>query len=167
MKHRLLYACLTTTLLVLAACTPAPEPAPEPVDTTEADIAAIRANLDPILAAWNAGDSATGSSFFTEDAVQMPPDGPNSEGRQAIQQAEQDFHDQYTAHQAATMDDVGVDGDLAFALGTWSVSQTPTAGGEEQQRNGKWLTILKRQPDGSWKTFRHMWNEPVEDEDSD
>ncbi len=167
MKPRLLSACLTTTLLFLAACTPAPEPAPEPEDTTEANLAALAATGDQFLAAWNASDTAAFGSLFAEDAVQMPPDGPNIEGRQAIQEGFQAFHDEFAAQQTATTDETSVTGDLAFVRGTYQYVQTPTAGGEEVEVRGKWFLVSQRQADGSWRIARHMWNRPVENDDSD
>ena len=35
---------------------------------------------------------------------------------------------------------------------------TPKAGGEPTEDSGKWLGILKRQPNGSWKVHRDIWN---------
>jgi uncharacterized protein (TIGR02246 family) len=142
--------------VALAACTQTPAPPP---DTTEADAAAIRAQTDQFLAGFNAGDAAALGGLYAEDAIQMPPDGPANEGREAIVQSLTDFFGEFTATQTATVDEVGVHGDLAFSRGTWNVRQTPKAGGAEQVRNGKWLVLNKRQADGSWKVWRWMWNE--------
>jgi ketosteroid isomerase-like protein len=113
--------------VALAACMQTPAPPP---DTTEADAAAIRAQTDQFLAGFNAGDAAALGGLYAEDAIQMPPDGPANEGREAIVQSL-----------------------------TWNVRQTPKAGGAEQVRNGKWLVLNQRQADGSWKVWRWMWNE--------
>jgi len=56
-------------------------------------------------------------------------------------------------------DEVTVLGDLAVTRGTWSVTETPKAGGETVERHGKWFTVQRRQADGSWKTWRWMWNQ--------
>ena len=53
---------------------------------------------------------------------------------------------------------------MAFLRGTWNLSQTPKAGGEEEQSNGKWLAVQQRQPDGSWKIARTTWNLAPQDE---
>jgi len=37
--------------------------------------------------------------------------------------------------------------------------QTPKAGGDEVERNGKWLIIHQRQADGQWMGIRHIWNQ--------
>jgi ketosteroid isomerase-like protein len=142
--------------LVLAACS---QPAPEPVDTSEADAAAIRAHTDQFLALWNAADVAGLGAMYDDDAIRMQPDGPNAEGREAILQAFTEYFDEFDAQQTAVVDEVGVFGGVGFGRGTWSVRQTPKAGGDEQERNGKWFVMHRRQADGSWKTWRWMWNE--------
>jgi uncharacterized protein (TIGR02246 family) len=141
--------------VALAACAQTQVP---PADTTEADTA-IRALIDEFLAGFNAGDAAAVGGLYAEDAIQMAPDGPAGEGREAIVQSLTDFLSQFSATQTATVDEVGVYGDLAFSRGTWNVRQTPKAGGAEQVRNGKWLLLHKRLADGSWPVWRWMWNE--------
>ncbi len=150
-------------LLALAACA---QPAPETTETetavvqdTEAAEAAIRALVDEFLAGFNAGDAESLASQYAEDAVQMAPDGPPTEGPEAIVRSIAEFMAGYTATQTATVDEVSVHGDIAFARGSWNVRQTPVAGGEEEVRNGKWLTICQQQADGSWQVWRWIWNQ--------
>ena len=140
----------------LAACTQAPPPPP---DTTEADEAAILASSDAFLAAFNAADLAVMAELYAEDAVAISPDGPPTEGRDAIVQSLADYFSLFTAEQTATTTEVSVHGDVAVARGTWSVRETPKAGGDEQVRNGKWLEVQKRQADGTWKVWRWIWNQ--------
>jgi uncharacterized protein (TIGR02246 family) len=155
MKRSALYLCLSS-IFVLTACS---QPAPEPVDTSEADAAAIRAQTDQFLTSWNAGDVTGFNEMYTDDAVQMQPDGPNTEGSQAILQAFTDYFNEFDAEQSAVVDEIEVFGDVGFSRGTWSLTQTPKAGGDEQARNGKWSNVVRRQADGSWKVWRWMWNE--------
>ena len=145
---------ISTALLVLAACTPASEP-----DTTEADVQALSEMTTQAIADFNAADAASASARFTDDAVRMPQDGPNLEGREALQRAGEEYFEQFSATQTATVDEVQVFGDVAFSRGTWRVLQTPKAGGDEEERNGKWLIIHERQSDGQWKSTRHIWNQ--------
>ena len=146
---------LATVLLVLAACTPASE---QP-DTNEADVQALRDMTPQVIVDFNAADVASLSSRYMDDAVTMSPDGPSLEGREAIQRADEEYFEQFTATQTATVDEVQVFGDVAFSRGTWRILQTPKAGGDEVERTGKWLVINQRQPDGQWKTARHIWNQ--------
>ena len=59
-------------------------------------------------------------------------------------------------------EEVQVAGDWAFSRGTYTLSITPKAGGEEIFIDGKYMTILKRQTDGSWKIHRDIFNSNVE-----
>ena len=40
----------------------------------------------------------------------------------------------------------------------YTVTFTPEAGGEPIRGIGKWMDIYKRQPDGSWKIYRGIYN---------
>jgi ketosteroid isomerase-like protein len=42
---------------------------------------------------------------------------------------------------------------MAFSLGTYTPSLTPKEGGSKTTIDGKWLDILKRQADDSWKIY--------------
>ncbi|MDH4350787.1 MAG: SgcJ/EcaC family oxidoreductase [Gemmatimonadota bacterium] len=143
-------------VIALAACTQAPAP---PRDTSEADAAAIRQLSDDWIAAYNAGDADAAGMTYAEDAISLPPDRPPVVGSEALVQRLRDFFTEFSASQTSTVYEVTVFGDRALARGTWSVRQTPKAGGAEQVRNGKWMELYNRQPDGSWKTWRWMWNE--------
>ena len=59
-----------------------------------------------------------------------------------------------------TTTDVEGRGDLAYLTGT--IRQTLTAkkpGAKPVPYDGKYVTVLKKQPDGSWKIVLDMWNE--------
>jgi ketosteroid isomerase-like protein len=131
----------------VAACTPAPAPT---ADTAEADAAAIRTVSADWIAAYNAADA---------DVIMLAPDRQPLMGPEAVVQRHREFFDEFSATQTSTVDEVTVFGDVAFARGTWNTRQTPKAGGAEQVRNGKWMELYRRQPDGSWKTWRWMWTE--------
>jgi ketosteroid isomerase-like protein len=47
---------------------------------------------------------------------------------------------------------------MAFSRGTYTLSLTPKEGGPTTHIDGKWLDILKRQTDGSWKIYIDMVN---------
>jgi ketosteroid isomerase-like protein len=67
-----------------------------------------------------------------------------------------------------------VTGDWGFDRGTYTITPTPKVAGEAAEgasieqseigreldyaQTGKYLWILKRQPDGSWKIARGMWS---------
>ena len=63
-----------------------------------------------------------------------------------------------TASYSEEAEEIEVAGDWAFSRGTYTFTGTKKAGGKPIQIIGKFIHILKRQPDGSWKLTRDCWN---------
>ncbi len=146
-------------LLLIAGCTPT-EPVEE-ASTTEADVEAINQLPATYAAALNAGDLDGIMAGFTDDAVRMPPNASAIIGKESIRSLLQTNLEQNTYQLDNPPEEVQVSGDLAFARGTYTVTVTPKAGGESIQREGKYLVIFQKQPDGSWKAARDIWNSDI------
>ena len=131
----------------------------EEPDTTEADVEAINQMAANYAAAENAGDLDGIMAVFTDDAVRMPPNAPAIIGKESIRSLMQTNLEQNTYQLDNPPEEVQVSGDLAFARGTYTVTVTPKAGGESIQLEGKYLVVCQKQPDGSWKAARDIWNE--------
>jgi uncharacterized protein (TIGR02246 family) len=153
-------------LAVLIACaepegeaTIAAEPAAEEAAAPLAeDPAAVRSALEAINAqhvdAFNQGDVATFAQVYTEDARILPPGMAPIEGRAQIQEFWTGGAQQMGMRDLElTTDEVQVAGDHAFEQGRF---QFMTNGGPAQ---GKYLVVWQKQPDGSWKWHRDIWNE--------
>ena len=103
--------------------------------------------------AFNRGDAAGCAAFFTEDVILISPDGPMTRGRKS-------FEDTYNSRMDKSTDgthtnellEYGVDGDLAYQLGTFAVE------GGDSGEHGKFLNVLKRQADGTWKVAVSIFN---------
>ena len=103
--------------------------------------------------AFDRGDAAGCAAFFTEDVLLMAPDQPMVRGRDAFEEA-------YRARMAQSGGgthtnssiELGEDGDLAYQVGTFAISGTTPS------EQGKFLNVLKRQADGSWKVAITMFN---------
>jgi uncharacterized protein (TIGR02246 family) len=126
----------------------------QPVDV-EAEAAAIRNLHDQTAAASNAGDLAR---LFTDDAIMMSPNEQALVGKEAIHTWAQGLFDQFTLEETVTTEEIRVAGDWAFLRGTYTFTITPKAEGEPQEETSKCIHIVQRQPDGSWKNARLMWN---------
>lgn len=124
----------------------------------EADIAAIKNLTENYDAAINSGDLDSWMSLYTDDAVRMQPYMPALSGKDAIRSLMQSFFEKYTIDLKETIEEVIVAGDWAFARGTFKYTLTPKAGGEPIRDSGKWMALHKRQPDGSWKIHRNIYN---------
>ena len=126
--------------------------------TPEQDITAIEAMSKARAAAFNEGNAADIALHFTDDAILMAPGQPASQGKDAVQAYYQSVFDTYHTSLTSYYDEVKVDGDLAYGQGFAEVILTPRAGGEPLSSTAKYLNILQRQPDGSWKTTHDIWN---------
>ncbi|MDH3456792.1 MAG: nuclear transport factor 2 family protein [Gemmatimonadota bacterium] len=142
------------SLLVLAAC------APQQAADTEADVAAVRAHVNQFVATWNVADHAALSSMVAEDAILMQPDESPLEGRDAILATMADGYDIAMMQQSATVDEVIVMGDNAYARGTWRLSPTSAADPNAPALQGKWSTLYRRGNGNDWQVWRWMWNQP-------
>ena len=127
----------------------------------EADITAINEIWTQYSSSLNSGDIDLWISLWTDNGVQMPPDSPPVIGKEQIRGRNKGVLDQFTFNMGITNEEVEVAGDWAFARGTYTAILTPKAGGETIDIDGKYLTILKRQVDGSWKIFRDCFNSNV------
>ncbi len=91
----------------------------------------------------------------------MPPGEPPVIGKDRIRARNKGVLDQFTFNIGISNEEVGVAGDWAFARGTYKATLTPKAGGEAVLVDGKYMTILQRQADGSWKIHRDIFNSNV------
>ncbi|MHC4070614.1 MAG: kelch repeat-containing protein [Planctomycetota bacterium] len=129
----------------------------EKVDV-EADIAAIEELLDLYAVAMNTGDLELWLSLHTDDIVKMPPDAPASFGQEQLRANLEPLFDNFTFEMATFPEETQVDGDLGYSWCNYTFLMTPKAGGEPIFTDGKALSILKRQPDGSWKLSHDCFN---------
>lgn len=158
MRSNIVVSVLVAFALVWMACAPRqPEPVAE--ETAKAEVeAALNSLREAYVTATNAGDAAGVANLFAEDAMRMAPNAPAEVGREAIQSGLQASFDTYANNLTASTDEIEVAGDWAFSRGSYTITLTPKAGGQPTEDAGKWLNVSKRQPDGSWKITRHIWN---------
>jgi uncharacterized protein (TIGR02246 family) len=125
--------------------------------TAEADGSAIDRVREAHVAALNQGDADAFAAVFSEDAVQMPPNEPANVGRDAIRAWAQGLMSLFGVQFSLSVEELRAAGDWAYERGGYTILLNPRAGGALQDR-GKYITIYQRQPDGSWKTARDIWN---------
>ena len=149
-------SCLSFSMV--SACAPLGERKSNEPSRSEADVEAIKSVNVVLIDAFNAGDVSTAVGLVMEGAVDLPPHRPAVVGKEAIRSFLQSDVDRFTMNFADEIVEVEIGGDLAVIWSNYTVTLTPRDGGEPIVNNGKWLKVLKRQPDGSWKFFRNIWN---------
>jgi uncharacterized protein (TIGR02246 family) len=147
---------LTTLLSVigLGGCSRGKEAIPSEQD----DIASITAVSKARADAFNQGNAAGIAVHFTEDALLMAPDKPTLKGKAAVQTYYQQIFDEYGTGLKSYYEEVKVSGQLAYGRGFAEVVLTPKRGGPAMTSTSKYINIMKREADGTWKTTHDIWN---------
>ena len=152
MKH--LYAIGVVALLTCGCSAPASEDVSEPMTQQQA-----QEFFDRYAELWMAEDLDGWLDLWAGDgAIQMPFDEPGVVGvdqlrrRNAAALAGADY--------VASIKnlDVGSDGGLAYASGTYTMAFTPEDGSAPWTLDAKYLSVFERQPDGDWKLIRDAFN---------
>jgi uncharacterized protein (TIGR02246 family) len=125
------------------------------------DTAAANKVRDEFTAAFNAGDAAKVASLYASDAVLMPPHEPVITGHDAIEKHNKELFDMFTATIKISSGESKVFGDRALDRGTYTIELTPKTGGSSMMDEGKYLVLLQRQSDGSWKITHDIDNTNV------
>jgi uncharacterized protein (TIGR02246 family) len=143
----------------LAGCAPAAPPAPP--DTTAEDTAAINALRDAWATAYNAGDATALAALYADNAIRMDNESPTAVGRSTIQEAvAAQMADAPATTITLTSEEMQVMGDHAFDRGMFSATVTPAGGGGAMTSSGRYLVLLHKQADGSWKLTHTIDNTP-------
>jgi ketosteroid isomerase-like protein len=101
--------------------------------------------------------------FLTDEAIQLPRNGGPVVGRETIRES-MSQGPKLTLTWEPKKAEVAASGDMGYTWGTYAAEWTG-ADGTENVRNGKYVNIWKKQPDGTWKVALDMGNQsslPVE-----
>lgn len=88
----------------------------------------------------------------------MPPGAPRRVGRALIRAEAKPLFDLFDNRTAVYPEEIQVLGDLAYTHGKYEIAMTPKEGGDSLEIKGKFLTILRKQVDGSWKIAIDCFN---------
>ena len=122
------------------------------------DLAAIRAVTSGIIAADNTGDATAVIWFYAEDAVLLPPNGAPVAGKDAIRARYEEGFRHFRFAISSSSEETHVFGDWAFDRGTTAGKTIPKTDKSSRQIHDKYVMILHREPGGTWKIARLMWN---------
>jgi ketosteroid isomerase-like protein len=129
-----------------------------PPDTRAADAQTIR-DLDTQWSKTVGAHDMDGTvSYYSDDAVVMPPNAPIATSKEAIRAG-------WVATVGAGVDlsfqptkvEVASSGDIAYDVGTYAVSMKD-AQGNPVTDHGKYIAVWKKQTDGKWKAVADTWN---------
>jgi ketosteroid isomerase-like protein len=143
--------------LMLAGC----EKANMAGDKPATDTAAIEKALKADEAQWNADykakDLAKVSGHYAPDAALMEPETPIMSGP-AVTKGLGEFLKDPNLDIHFEADKVGVaqSGDLAYTRGHYHIVTTNPKTGKAQTEDGSYVTVYRKQADGSWKAVEDI-----------
>jgi ketosteroid isomerase-like protein len=152
MKTKPLFLCGYIALLSIAFV----------VTATAADTK-IEQALRDLDAQWSAVAAAKDVdktvSFYSDDAVVMPPNAPADTTKEAIRKDWQDLlgSSGLTISWKTTKVEVAKSGDLACLSGTYEVTMNDPSG-KAVNDHGKYVEVWEKQADGKWKCGTDIWN---------
>lgn len=159
---------LTALLVLGTACQPEPKTETETMaggsvasaaDLSAEDEAAVRA----VDAEWartvSAGDGNAVGALYASNATLLPPMESMVQG-EAAKKYWVDFTNAFSGPAELTTTAVEGRGDLVYSVGTYRMTLTPRKAGAKPlpTEEGKYLEVLKKQADGSWKILYDMWS---------
>jgi ketosteroid isomerase-like protein len=162
--HRSLVLLIAACLALSAACRAGEKAgggkaSDSPAALTPADEAAIRGADSAFVTAVNAADVNGIVGVYAGDAALLPPNLPVQRGRDAVKAFWGGFLDVYTVRMEIGSDTMEGRGDLAYNVGHYRFTAVPKAKGAPGVADeGKFVEVLKKQADGSWKYVVDMYS---------
>ena len=120
----------------------------------EADKSAILESQKQYTIGVNTGNYDLWMSLWDENGIKMEPNHPAIIGKEAISQAVRELFKQPPPEMKIINEDLEIGGQWAFGRGNYTI-KIPNL---PMLIEGKYLTIYKKQGDGSWKIFRDCYN---------
>jgi uncharacterized protein (TIGR02246 family) len=145
------------SLLLLATCLSALAEQENKNDPALADARkAIDKGNAQWVEAWTKADASLITSLFAEDGVLMRRNGKLSKGPKEIFEAMKPVMESAGKGVKATVNtvDVWLNGDTAYETGTYSYKYQEK--GKPVTDEGRYVTIWRRQSDGTWKIIGDM-----------
>jgi uncharacterized protein (TIGR02246 family) len=124
-----------------------------PAGLSAADQAAVRDLGTRFAQAATTGDVKAILAMYAPDATVLPDGGPTLNGA-GVKTYWTEFAKNFSGKFELNTTSVEGRGDLAYAVGTAQI----TPKGAPKPMDGKWVTVQKKQPDGSWKLVVDIWN---------
>lgn len=128
-------------------------------DAGSADEQTVRDLDDQWSAAASAKDLEKTVSFYSDDAMVMPPNAAAATTKEAVRKLWQDLFavPGVAINWHATKVEVAKSGDVAYTTGTYQFTMND-ATGKPVNDTGKYVAIWKKQTDGKWKCSADIWN---------
>jgi uncharacterized protein (TIGR02246 family) len=118
------------------------------------DEQAIRDLIDTWLSATRSGDVDTVLTLMAPDVVFLVAGQPPMQGREAFAAGLRGMLATHAIESNSEIDEIAVEGNLAYCRTRLEVTVTSRHGGTPLQRKGHTLSILRKGSDGKWRLTR-------------
>jgi ketosteroid isomerase-like protein len=125
----------------------------------DADRKAVQEAAAAYAAAWLSNDADSVMATFVAEPVLSPSGLQYREGQAAARQfwfSENSLPTKVTGFELQELEIDG-SGDLGFVRGTFTLAFDYD--GESHVNRGKYISLLRRQPDGNWLITHHIWDD--------
>ena len=148
--HTIVIACALS--LTVGACgATRPDPAARRGVLLEADRAFAAATAERGVDGW--------VSYFAAEGTQFPPHGMARGHEEIRRRMAPVFADpDNTLRWEPTFEDVAASGDLGYTVGRWENATRATDGSTSVTARGSYVTIWRRQADGTWNVVVDIGN---------
>jgi ketosteroid isomerase-like protein len=98
-------------------------------------------------------------SYYSDDAIVLPPNASAATTKEAIRKIWQDMFASpgFVISWKATKVEVAKSGDLGFVSGTYELTMNDASGKTVNDR-GKYVEVWEKKADGKWKCGTDTWN---------
>ena len=156
MKKLVSVVCVAAFAMLAAGCKP-------PANTHDADVQAIKDIETQWNQAYAAKDADKIAGNYADDAVLITPGGPAISGKDAIKTAfKQMVSDPtMTLKFEASKVDTSSSGDMGYTQGSYTLTLTDPVSKQLINDHGSYVTVYKKQADGSWKAVSDIASSAV------
>lgn len=153
------------SVLLMAACQPPAAPSAPPAASAasaakkQADVEAIRQLQDDWNRAVEAGSVDGYAAVLDDDIELLPTDAPSINGVDNYRaMLDGVFTTDTFRIEVVVPSTIEVDGDMAWSRYDYIIHRTPKGAAEPISSYRKFLDVMRRQDDGSWRVYKHIWN---------
>lgn len=115
--------------------------------------------FDTYAASVNAGDLQTWIELWDENGMSLPPDAVAKAGKANLYAENVEAFKLLKFDMKICCEEAAIAGDFGFVRGQFSYSVRPKDGsGSPFDMKGKFLTVFRKQADGTWRIYRDMYN---------
>jgi ketosteroid isomerase-like protein len=97
-------------------------------------------------------------TLYAPNAVFLQPSGARVSGQAALRDLFKNVMGSFDSELTLHVVNTGASGNLVYEDGNYEETLVPLAGGPKIQMHATYLTVYRRQGDGTWRIVEHMWS---------